>query len=61
MSSAVIITMLSVGVASTFAEKLFIVMGKMDLANFCSIVGMVGMGGTAVGFVIEFIGKLACI
>ena len=51
--------MLSVGVASTFAEKLFIVMGKMDLANFCSIVGMVGMGGTAVGFVIEFIGKLA--
>lgn len=59
MSVGMIITMTSIGVASTIGEKLLNAFGKSDMASFCNIAGLCGLGISAVGIVINLINTVA--
>ena len=47
--------MLSIGVAATIAEKVLNSFGKADMASFCNIAGLSGLGITVVGLILQLI------
>lgn len=55
MGTATILTMLSIGVAATIAEKVLNSFGKADMASFCNIAGLSGLGITVVGLILQLI------
>ena len=59
MGTATIITMLGVGVAATIAEKVLNSFGKADMASFCNIAGLSGLGITTIGLIIKLIQVLS--
>jgi len=61
MNTATIITMMSIGVSATIAEKVLNSFGKCDMASFCNIAGLSGLGITAIGLIIKLIQTLATI
>lgn len=61
MNSAVIVTVLTIGVVAAVAEKVLIVLGKPSWAQYCDVIGLVGISLIAIGYIIELIGKLASI
>lgn len=61
MNTATIITMMSIGVTATIAEKVLNSFGKCDMASFCNIAGLSGLGITAIGLIIKLIQTLASI
>ncbi|HAK41621.1 MAG TPA: hypothetical protein DCM59_01380 [Clostridium sp.] len=61
MNTATIITMMSIGVTATIAEKVLNSFGKCDMASFCNIAGLSGLGITAIGLIVKLIQTLASI
>lgn len=61
MSTATIITMMSIGVAATVGEKVLMAFGKADMASFCNIAGLTGLGATAVTLILNLIKVLAAL
>ena len=59
MTTACIITMLSVGIVGSISERVLTSFGKMNEASFVSIATLAGIGVTALGIVIELIAKMA--
>ncbi|MEG0133431.1 MAG: SpoIIIAC/SpoIIIAD family protein [Clostridium sp.] len=59
MSTATIITMLGIGVSATIAEKVLNSFGKADMASFCNIAGLAGLGMTAIGLIVKLIQTLS--
>lgn len=61
MSTTTIVTMLSIGVAATIGEKVLMAFGKADMANFCNIAGLTGLGSTALGLIVNLIKLLSAL
>lgn len=59
MGTATILTMLSIGVVATIAEKVLNSFGKADMASLCNIAGLSGLGITVIGLIAQLIKILA--
>ncbi|WMJ81992.1 hypothetical protein RBU49_07010 [Clostridium sp. MB40-C1] len=59
MNISIIISMAGIGVGATIAEKVLNAFGKADMASFCNIAGLCGLGLTAIGIVTKLIKALA--
>lgn len=61
MNTATIIAMLGIGVVSTIAEKILNSFGKADMASFCNIAGLSGLGITTIGLILKLIKVLSAL
>lgn len=61
MGTGTIITMLGIGVVATIAEKVLNSFGKADMASFCNIAGLSGLGITTIGLILKLIQVLSAL
>lgn len=59
MTTACIVSMVSIGVCGSIAERILTSFGKINEASFVSIATMGGLGITALGIIIDLISKMA--
>lgn len=58
MGIGTILTMAGIGVGAAIAESVLGAFGKVEMAKFCNIAGLCGLGGSAIAGVITLFDAL---